>query len=65
LLATNAGGIDASVQRKGPAWAPSRSERAAATPALVLTLPPGAYNAVVSGVGTATGTALVEIYELP
>lgn len=33
--------------------------------ALVLTLPPGAYTAQVSGVGGATGEALIEIYELP
>ena len=32
--------------------------------ALILTLPPGAYSAVVSGGGT-SGTALVEVYELP
>ncbi len=33
--------------------------------ALLLTLPAGIYSAVVSGVGGATGEALVEIYELP
>lgn len=33
--------------------------------ALILTLEPGAYTAVVSGVNAATGNALVEIYELP
>lgn len=33
--------------------------------ALVATLPPGAYTLVVTGVGAATGLALIEIYELP
>jgi hypothetical protein len=33
--------------------------------ALLLTLPPGAYTAQVSGVGNTTGVALVEIYEVP
>jgi len=31
--------------------------------AVVATLPPGAYTAVVSGVGSATGNALVEVYD--
>lgn len=33
--------------------------------ALVVTVPAGAYTAQVTGVGAATGEALVEIYELP
>jgi hypothetical protein len=33
--------------------------------ALVITLAPGAYTAAVSGVGDATGAALVEVYLLP
>jgi hypothetical protein len=33
--------------------------------ALVLDLEPGAYTAIVSGVGSTTGVALVEAYELP
>jgi len=33
--------------------------------ALIATLPPGAYTAVLGGVGGTTGTALVEIYALP
>jgi hypothetical protein len=33
--------------------------------ALLATLPPGAYTAQVSGVGGATGVALVEIYDVP
>jgi hypothetical protein len=33
--------------------------------ALLLTLPPGSYTALVTGVGGGTGIALVEIYEVP
>lgn len=33
--------------------------------AVLVTLQPGAYSAVVSGVGGTTGNALVEVYELP
>jgi len=33
--------------------------------ALIATLPPGTYTAQLSGVNGSTGTALVEIYELP
>jgi sugar lactone lactonase YvrE len=33
--------------------------------ALLVTLAPGSYTAIVTGVGGATGTALVEIYEVP
>lgn len=33
--------------------------------ALLVTLPPGAYSAQVSGVANATGVALVEVYEIP
>ena len=32
--------------------------------AIVVTLPPGSYTAVVSGAGGATGTALAEVYQL-
>ncbi len=32
--------------------------------AVVVRLPPGGYTVVVSGVGSTTGTALVEIYDL-
>jgi len=32
--------------------------------AMVVTLPPGSYTAVVSGVGSTTGTGLAEVYEL-
>ncbi len=34
-------------------------------PALVVTLPPGAYTAQISGVGATTGVALIEVYEVP
>ncbi len=33
--------------------------------ALIVTLPPGAYTAQVSGVGNTTGIAIVEVYDLP
>jgi hypothetical protein len=33
--------------------------------ALVVTLPPGSYTAIVSGANASTGTALVEVYEMP
>lgn len=33
--------------------------------ALLVTLPPGAYSAQVSGVGGGTGEAIVEVYEVP
>jgi len=32
---------------------------------LILTLPPGVYSAVVTGVGDSSGVALVEVYEVP
>ncbi|MGA2692925.1 MAG: hypothetical protein ABSF76_11215, partial [Opitutaceae bacterium] len=33
--------------------------------AILVTLPPGAYTAEVSGVNSSTGVALAEIYEVP
>jgi hypothetical protein len=33
--------------------------------ALLITLPPGPYTAIVSGVGGSTGVGLVEVYEVP
>ncbi len=33
-------------------------------PALLVTLPPGAYTAQISGVGATTGVALIEVYEV-
>jgi len=32
---------------------------------LLVTLPPGPYSARVSGVGGASGTVIVEVYEVP
>jgi hypothetical protein len=32
---------------------------------MVVTLPPGAYTAQVSGTNGTTGIALIEVYELP
>ena len=31
--------------------------------AMVVTLPPGSYTAIVSGAGGTTGTALAEVYK--
>jgi hypothetical protein len=42
-------------------WTDSGSKDAA----LLVTLPPGAYTAIVSGVNGASGVALAEVYELP
>jgi hypothetical protein len=39
--------------------APSSSQE----PAILTTLPPGKYTAIVTGVGSATGVALVEVYD--
>jgi hypothetical protein len=33
--------------------------------AILVTLPPGAYSAVVSGMNNTTGAGLVEVYEVP
>jgi sugar lactone lactonase YvrE len=55
------GVIAAEVARRVGAFGLETSRDAA----LVVTLAPGAYTAQVSGVGTATGVALVEIYEVP
>lgn len=33
--------------------------------ALLINLPPGSYSAVVTGAGTSSGVALVEVYEVP
>ena len=43
----------------------SWGEAATADSALLVTLPPGAYTAQVSGAGGDTGIALVEVYEVP
>ncbi len=52
--ASNASQISAS------GFAPSDSHESA----VLVTLQPGAYTAIVSGIGGATGTALVEVYEV-
>ena len=59
--APNAAQIAAAAGRVG-AFAFSTSS---ADSALLVTLAPGGYTAQVSGVGSATGVALVEVYELP
>jgi hypothetical protein len=50
---------EAAIQSQAPTLAPSRDEE----PALLSTLPPGFYTAIVEGKG-ATGVATVEIYAL-
>jgi hypothetical protein len=52
---------DASIAAGAFRWHNPASKDAA----LVLTLPPGSYTAIVSGVSGATGVALAEVYELP
>ena len=52
---------DASAEAGAFDWGSAGSRDAA----LVITLPPGAYTAVVSGVSGTTGVALAEVYELP
>ena len=55
-------------------WADSQAAEITATglapvngrdSAIIATLPPGAYTAIVRGAGGTTGNALVEVYELP
>ena len=53
-LAATAGGVGAFPLATGSADA-----------ALLVTLPPGAYSAQVSGIANGTGEALVEVYEVP
>ncbi|MBL9201016.1 MAG: metallophosphoesterase, partial [Opitutaceae bacterium] len=59
--APNAAEITAAAAAVGAFTLPAGSRDAA----LVATLAPGSYSAVVSGVGNTTGTALVELYVLP
>ncbi len=59
--ATNAADIAATASAVG-AFALTSGSRDAA---ILTTLTPGAYTAVVSGVGATTGTALVELYVVP
>ena len=47
----------AQLQAKGFAPADARE------PGLLLTLPPGAYTAVVSGVNNTTGTAVIGVFD--
>ncbi len=57
----NAAAIASEMQAVGAFPLPSGS----ADCALLLTLPPGSYTAVVSGVSSSSGVALVEIYQAP
>jgi len=41
------------------------TSRASKDAALIATLPPGTYSAVVSGVNGSAGMVLIEVYELP
>jgi hypothetical protein len=61
LAAPNAGQVAMAADQVG-AFALSANSRDAV---LLTTLEPGAYTAQVSGVGGASGVALVEIYEVP
>ena len=60
-VAGNAAAVASSAQTVG-AFALANG---AADAALLLTLPPGAYTAQVSGVNATTGVGLVELYEVP
>ena len=58
---TDAAEVELACQQSGaPAWASGSKDAA-----LVATLNPGDYTAIVSGVGGTTGVALIEVYELP
>lgn len=59
--AINAAEIQAAFATAGAFSIPNTSLSSAA----LLTLQPGAYTAVVDGVGDTTGVAIVEVYELP
>ena len=59
--AANAAEIASAAQMVGAFALPNGSRDAA----MLTTLPPGAYTVVVSGVGTTSGTALVELYVVP
>jgi subtilisin family serine protease/outer membrane protein assembly factor BamB len=52
--------LEATMRQVGAFAIPSTSKDAA----MVVTLEPGAYTAMVSGVGASTGVALVEVYEV-
>ena len=59
--ASNAATLASTAQSVGAFALPNGSRDAA----LLVTLTPGAYTAQVSGVGSTTGVALVEVYEVP
>ena len=59
--ATNAGQIASAATQVGAFALPSGS----ADCALLVTLPPGAYSAQVTGMNGSTGIALVEVYQVP
>ncbi len=60
-VAANAAEVTAAAAAVGAFALPAGSKDAA----LLVTLAPGSYSAVVSGVGNTTGTALVELYVVP
>jgi len=61
LAAPNAGQVGLAAAQVGAFALPPNSRDAA----LLVTLEPGSYTVQTSGVGNATGVALVEIYEVP
>jgi hypothetical protein len=60
-VASNTSGIAGSAQGVGAFALPANSQDAA----LLITLPPNAYTAQVSGVNNGTGVGLIEVYEIP
>ncbi len=67
ILATNTGwGANAEIGRAAAkVYAFPWGDQATADSAILMTLPPGAYTAVVSGAAGGTGVSLVEVYEVP
>ena len=59
--AASAADITAAAAASGAFALPAGSADAA----VLLTLPPGSYSAVVTGANNATGPAMIEIYEVP
>ena len=59
--AANASEIAAAAARVGAFALPLESRDAV----LLVSLPPGSYTVQITGIGTTTGVALVEVYELP
>jgi len=60
-VAANAAEIASTAVAVGAFALPAGSKDAA----ILTTLTPGSYTAVISGVGATTGTALVELYAVP